>query len=165
MLPLGTSAVIIGFGFLVALGKLPIDLRTSIILIPIAHAIVALPFLVRATVPVLRSVDERLRDAARVLGASPARVWREIDLPIVNRAVLIGAGFAFAVSLGEFGATLFIVRPDAPTMPVAIYRLLSQPGALVFGQAMAMATLLMLVTGASVLAFDRLQAGRGWSDA
>jgi len=157
MLPLGTSAVIIGFGFLVALGNLPIDLRTSIILIPIAHAIVALPFLVRATVPVLSSVDERLRDAARVLGASPARVWREIDLPIVNRAVLIGAGFAFAVSLGEFGATLFIVRPDAPTMPVAIYRLLSQPGVLAFGQAMAMATLLMVVTGACVLLFDRLQ--------
>ena len=158
MLPLGTSAVIVGFGFLVALGNLPIDLRTSIILIPIAHAIVALPFLVRATVPVLRSVDERLREAARVLGAPPARVWREIDLPIVRRAVLIGAGFAFAVSLGEFGATLFIVRPDAPTMPVAIYRLLSQPGVLAFGQAMAMAVLLMAVTGASVLAFDRLQA-------
>ncbi len=157
MLPLGTSAVIVGFGFLVALGNLPFDLRTSIILIPIAHAIVALPFLVRATVPVLRSVDERLRDAARVLGASPARVWREIDLPIVRRALLIGAGFAFAVSLGEFGATLFIVRPDAPTMPVAVYRLLSQPGALAFGQAMAMAALLMLVTGLSVLAFDRLQ--------
>lgn len=158
MLPLGTSAVIVGFGFLVALGNLPIDLRTSVILIPIAHAIVALPFLIRATVPVLRSVDERLRDAARVLGAPPARVWREIDLPIVRRALLIGAGFAFAVSLGEFGATLFIVRPDAPTMPVAIYRLLSQPGVLAFGQAMAMATLLMVVTGACVIAFDRLQA-------
>jgi len=165
MLPLGTSAVIIGFGFLVALGNLPIDLRTTVILIPIAHAVVALPFIVRATVPVLRSVDERLRDAARVLGASPSRVWREIDLPIVRRAALVGAGFAFAVSLGEFGATLFIVRPDAPTMPVAIYRLLSQPGPLAFGEAMAMAALLMLVTGASVLAFDRLQAEPRRSDA
>ena len=110
MLPLGTSAVIVGFGFLVALGNLPFDLRTSVILIPIAHAIVALPFLVRATVPVLRSVDDRLRDAARVLGASPTRVWREIDLPIVKRAVLIGAGFAFAVSPGR-------VRRDAVHRP------------------------------------------------
>ena len=158
MLPLGTSAVIVGFGFLVALGHLPIDLRVSPLLIPIAHALVALPFVVRATVPVLRSIDRRLREAARVLGASPARVWREIDLPIVSRAALVGAGFAFAVSLGEFGATLFIVRPDTPTMPIAIFRLLSQPGALAFGQAMAMATLLMFVTGASVLAFDRLRA-------
>ena len=86
MLPLGTCAVIVGFGFLVALGNLPIDLRTSCMLIPIAHALVALPFVVRATVPVLRSVDQRLREAARVLGASPARVWREVDLPIVDRA-------------------------------------------------------------------------------
>jgi len=165
MLPLGTSAVIIGFGFLVALGNLPVDLRVSPILIPIAHAVVALPFLVRATVPVLRSVDERLRDAARVLGASPARVWREIDAPIIRRAALVGAGFAFAVSLGEFGATLFIVRPDAPTMPVAIYRLLSQPGVLAFGQALAMAVLLMAVTGACVLVFDRLQPPSRTSDA
>lgn len=163
MLPLGTSAVIVGFGFLVALGSLPfvpVDLRTSAVLIPIAHALVALPFLVRSVVPLLRSVDARLREAAAVLGASPARVWREIDLPIIGRSAVVGAGFAFAVSLGEFGATLFIVRPDVPTMPIAIYRLLGQPGALALGQSMAMATLLMLVTAVSVLALDRLRVGR-----
>ncbi len=157
MLPLGTSAVIVGFGFLLALGNLPIDLRVSPLLIPIAHALVALPLLVRATVPVMRSIDDRLRQVAAVLGASPARSWREVDLPIIGRAVAIGASFAFAVSLGEFGATLFIVRPDTPTMPIAIFRLLSQPGALAFGQAMAMATLLMLVTGVAVTLVDRLR--------
>jgi thiamine transport system permease protein len=157
MLPLGTSAVIVGFGFLVALGQLPIDLRTSVVLIPIAHALVALPFVVRATVPVLRSIDQRLRDAAAVLGASPARTWRALDLPIVSRAAMVGASFAFAVSLGEFGATLFIARPEAPTMPIAIFRLLSQPGSAAFGQAMAMATLLMAVTALAALAFDRLR--------
>lgn len=158
MLPLGTSAVIIGFGFLVALGRLPIDLRVSPALIPIAHALVALPFVVRATVPLMRSVDHRQREAAAVLGASPGRTWRLIDLPIIGRAALVGAGFAFAISLGEFGATLFIVRPDTPTMPIAIFRLLGQPGPLAAGQAMAMATLLMFVTAAAVLAFDRLRA-------
>ena len=120
----------------------------------------ALPFIVRATVPVLRSVDQRLREAAAVLGASPARAWRTVELPLVRRAALIGAGFAFAVSLGEFGATLFIVRPETPTMPVAIYRLLSQPGQLAFGQAMAMATLLMLLTALAVIALDRF--GASW---
>lgn len=157
MLPLGTSAVIVGFGFLVSLGQLPIDLRTSPLLIPIAHALVALPFVVRATVPLLRSIDRRLKEAAAVLGASPARTWRMVDLPMVGRALLVGGSFAFAVSLGEFGATLFIVRPDAPTMPIAIFRLLSQPGALAFGQAMAMATVLMAVTAIAALAFDRLR--------
>jgi len=157
MLPLGTSAVIVGFGFLVSLGQLPIDLRTSVILIPIAHALVALPFVVRATVPMLRSIDRRLRETAAVLGASPARTWRMVDLPLVGRALLVGGSFAFAVSLGEFGATLFIARPTAPTMPIAIFRLLSQPGTLAFGQAMAMATVLMAVTAIAALAFDRLR--------
>lgn len=156
-LPLGTSAVILGFGFLVALGTLPVDLRVSPLLIPIAHALVALPFVVRAVVPVMRSIDQQMHEAAAVLGASPSRTWRRIDLPIIARAALIGAGFSFAVSLGEFGATLFIVRPDTPTMPIAIFRLLGQPGALAFGQAMAMAALLMIVTAVAIVAIDRVR--------
>ncbi|CAN5861732.1 iron ABC transporter permease [soil metagenome] len=159
MLPLGTSAVIVGFGFLLSLGRLPIDLRTSPLLIPIAHALLALPFVVRAVTPVMRSVDRRLREAAMVMGASPARAWREVDLPLIGRAALVGGGFAFAVSLGEFGATVFIARPEAPTMPLAVFRLLSQPGTLSFGMAMAMATLLMLVTAATMLLIDRFRGG------
>jgi thiamine transport system permease protein len=159
MLPLGTSAVIVGFGLLISLAGPAADLRTSPLLIPIAHALVGLPFVIRATVPVIRSIDPRLRDAARVLGASPRHVWREIDLPIFRRALLVGAGFAFAVSLGEFGATVFIVRPDTPTMPIAVFRLLSQPGALAFGQAMAMATLLMVVTAVAIVLIDRFRSG------
>lgn len=157
MLPLGTSAVIVGFGFIVALDTPPLDLRSSWFIIPIAHTLVALPFVVRAAVPLMRSVDERIREAARVLGASPRRAWREVDAPMVGRAAAVGAGFAFAVSLGEFGATLFIARPDVPTLPIAVFRLLARPGALEFGEAMAMSTLLMLVTGASVLLIERLR--------
>ncbi|MDQ3937803.1 MAG: iron ABC transporter permease [Chloroflexota bacterium] len=159
MLPLGTSAVIVGFGFLVALGRLPLDLRTSPLLIPLAHALIALPFVVRAVAPVMRSVDRRLYDAATVLGASPARTWREVDLPLVSRAALVGAGFAFAVSVGEFGATVFIARPEAATMPLTVFRLLSQPGASSFGQAMAMSTLLMVVTAVAILLIDRFRSG------
>jgi thiamine transport system permease protein len=162
MLPLGTSAVIVGFGFIVALGRipgLPFDLRTSPLLIPIAHALIALPFVVRAVAPVMRSVDRRLREAAATLGAPPSRVWREVDWPLIRRATLVGAGFAFAVSLGEFGATLFIARPDTPTIPIAIYRFLGQPGAANFGSAMAMSVLLMVVTGLSILFIDRFRAG------
>lgn len=158
MLPLGTSAVTIGFGFLVALGE-PVDLRTTFWIVPLAHALIAIPFVVRTAVPLMRSVRHRLREAAAVLGAGPGRVWREIDLPIVRRAALVGAAFAFAVSLGEFGATSFIVRPDAPTLPIAIFRLLSQPGALTFGRAMALSVILMLLTGAAVFAIERLRAG------
>jgi thiamine transport system permease protein len=92
-----------------------------------------------------------------VLGAAPRRVWREIDGPILGRGALVGAGFAFAVSLGEFGATLFIARPDTMTIPVAIFRLLGQPGAANFSMAMALATLLMVLTAAAVVAIERLR--------
>ena len=156
MLPLGTSAVTIGFGFLVALGK-PIDLRTSPILLPIAHALVAIPFVVRTAVPVMRSVRQDLRDAAAMLGATPARVWRRIDLPMISRAGLVGAGFAFAVSLGEFGATSFLARPATPTLPIAIFRLLGRPGT--FPQALALATILMVLTAASMFAIERFRFG------
>ena len=157
LLPLGVSAVTIGFGFLIALDKPPFDLRASPVLIPIAHALVAAPFVARVLIPVLRSIDQRLRDTAAVLGASPGRVWREIDLPIVARALLVAAGFAFAISLGEFGATIFIARPDYPTLPVVIFRLLGQPGALNFGAAMAASVILMAVTALAILAIERFR--------
>jgi thiamine transport system permease protein len=159
MLPLGVSAVTVGFGFLVALDEPPLDLRGSPVLIPIAHAVVAVPFVVRVMTPVLRSIDDRLRESAAVLGASPARVWREVDLPIVARAALVAAGFAFAISLGEFGATVFIARPDYPTLPIVIFRLLGQPGSVNFGAAMAASTILMALTATAVLAIERFRVG------
>ncbi|MGH9085591.1 MAG: ABC transporter permease, partial [Acidimicrobiales bacterium] len=154
LLPLGTSAVTIGFGFLIALDS-PVDLRASPWLVPLAQALVALPFVVRTMTPVLRSIDARLREAAAVLGASPARAWREVDLPLVRRAVMVAAGFAFAVSVGEFGATTVIARADRPTVPVAIDRLLGRPGALNVGQAFALSVVLMLLTAVAVLLADR----------
>ena len=158
-LPLGVSAVTLGFGFLIALDTPPLDLRTSWMLVPIAHALIAIPFVVRIAAPVLRSIDPRLREAAAVLGAPPRRVWREVDLPVVTRALLVGAGFAFAISLGEFGATAFIARPDRPTLPVLIFRLLGQPGAQNFGAAMAASTILMVLTATAVLAIERVRVG------
>ncbi|WP_398859653.1 ABC transporter permease [Streptomyces chengmaiensis] len=157
MLPLGVSAVTVGFGFLIALDEPPLDLRASWILVPLAQALVGVPFVVRIMLPVLRAVDERLREAAAVLGASPLRAWREVDFPLVRRALLIAAGFAFAVSLGEFGATVFIARPDRPTLPVAVARLLGRPGELNYGQAMALSTILMAVCAAALLLLERVR--------
>ncbi len=160
MLPLGVSAVTVGFGFLIALDEPPLDLRSTWILVPLAQALVGVPFVVRTMLPVLRAVDQRLREAASVLGASPWRVWREVDLPMVRRALLIAAGFAFAVSLGEFGATVFIARPDNPTLPVAVARLLGRAGELNYGQAMALSTVLMVVCAVALLVLERLRTDR-----
>jgi thiamine transport system permease protein len=158
MLPLGTSAVTIGFGFIVALDW-PIDLRATRWLVPAAHALIAIPFVVRSTVPTLRSVPAETREAARVLGASPFRVWREIDLPIVSRAGMVGAAFAFVISLGEFGATSFVARPASATIPTMIFRLLSRPGQTSFGMAMALSVVLAGLTAAVVMAIDRARFG------
>jgi len=160
MLPLGVSAVTVGFGFLIALDEPPLDLRASWILVPLAQALVGVPFVVRTMLPVLRAVDARLREAAAVLGASPWRAWREVDLPMVRRALLVAAGFAFAVSLGEFGATVFIARPENPTLPVAVARLLGRPGDLNYGQAMALSTILMIVCAVALLVLERLRTDR-----
>ena len=156
MLPLGTSAVTLGFGFLLALDA-PLDLRSSVWIIPIAHSLVAIPFVVRTAVPVMRSVRHRLREAAATLGATPHQVWREVDLPLVTRAGLIGAGFAFAVSLGEFGATSFLALPTNPTLPTAIFRLLGRPGTESFTSAMALSTILMIGTAITILLIERLR--------
>ena len=157
MLPLGVSAVMLGFGFLIALNRPPVDLRGSWIILVIAHSLVAYPFVIRSLLPVLRGIPPNLREAAAVLGASPARVFFAVDLPIIARALLVGATFAFAVSMGEFGASLLLVRPEFTTMPVAIFRLLGQPGAANLGEALAMSSLLMAVVALGFVVMERFR--------
>jgi len=103
----------------------------------------------------LHSIQPRLRHAAAVLGASPRQVFAHVDLPLVGRAVLVSAAFAFTISVGEFGATALISRPEFPTIPVAIFRFLSQPGGMNYGQALALSTILMIVTGLGMLLIER----------
>lgn len=158
MLPLATSAVTLGFGFIIALDEPPLNLRTSALLIPLAHTLVAMPFVVRSVLPALRAIPPSVQEAAQVLGASSWKAWRMIDLPLISRALIVGATFAFTVSMGEFGASLFIARPDTPTMPVVIFRLLGQPGALNYGQAVAMSVLLMVVSASGFILIERLRA-------
>jgi len=157
MLPLGTSAVTLGLGFIVALNKPPLDLRASPVLVPLAHTLVAFPFVVRSLTPALRSIRPRLRQAGAILGASPGQIFQYIDLPLIGRAIIVAATFAFAISLGEFGATSLIARPEFSTVPMAIYRFISQPGALNYGQALALSTILMVVCAGGMLAIERLR--------
>ena len=163
MLPLGASAVMLGFGFVIAFDQGWLDFRSEPWIVPVVQALVAIPFVVRIVAPTLRAIDDRQREAAAVLGASPGRVRREIDLPIAARALAVAAGFAFAISLGEFGATVFLARPDNPTLPVAIFRFLGRPGELNVAQAYALAVILMVVAATSILLVDRIhRRGAGW---
>lgn len=157
MLPLGVSAVTLGFGFLITLDEPPLDFRDSPLLVPIAQALVALPLVVRTLAPVLGSVDDRQRQAAASLGAGPLRTFLTVDLPVLWKPLLAAAGFAFAVSLGEFGATAFLARDDNPTMPIVIFHLIGHPGAMNYGMGLAAAVVLAGTTALVMLAVERLR--------
>jgi thiamine transport system permease protein len=163
MLPLGASAVMLGLGFVIAFDEGWRDFRSEPWVVPVVQALVAVPFVVRIVVPTLRSIDPREREAAALLGASPGRVLREVDLPVAARGLAIAAGFAFAISLGEFGATVFLARADRPTLPVAIFRFLGRPGELNVSQAYALAVILMAVAAVSLVLVQRVgRRGAGW---
>jgi len=157
MLPLATSAVTLGFGFIIALDEPPLNLRQSAALIPIAHTLVAMPFVIRSILPALRSIPPNIKEAAAVLGASRLTIWRKIELPLITRSILVGATFAFTMSMGEFGASLFVARPEFPTIPIAIFRLIGQPGGANYGQALAMSSILMFVSAIAFLLIERLR--------
>jgi thiamine transport system permease protein len=154
LLPLGASAVTLGLGMIVVFNSPAFNLSSFPFLLPIAHSLVAFPFVLRTLQPALASIPPHLREAASTLGASPIKVWREVDLPILARAALVGVVFAFTISLGEFGATSFLTRPEFPTIPIAISRFLSLPGASNYGQALAMATILLVICAASIVLLE-----------
>ena len=157
MLPLGVSTVTLGFGYIIALARPPVDIRGSWVILVIAHSLVAYPVVIRSLLPVMRGMSPNLREAAAVLGATPAKVFLFIDLPIIAPALLVGATFAFAISMGEFGASLLLVRPEFTTMLVAIFRFLSLPGAANLGKALSMSTLLMAVVAVGFVAIERFR--------
>lgn len=161
MLPLGVSAVTVGFGLLLTMARpfgIDTDLRTTGVLVPIAQAVVAVPLVVRTMLPVLRAIDPRLREAAATLGAPPGRVLAGIDGALAARSVGLAIGFAFAVSLGEFGATSFLARPDTPTLPVVIFRLIGQPGPDNYGMALAASVVLAALTAGVMALAEQLRA-------
>jgi thiamine transport system permease protein len=161
MLPLATSAVTIGFGMLITFDHSPVDWRAAWWLVPVGHALVAVPFVVRAVLGVLRSLPPDLRHAAATLGASPLRAWATTTLPLLRRPLANAAGLAAAISLGEFGATSFLSRSGADTLPIAIERLLGRTGAVFQAQAFALSTILAAATVVIVLLVDAGGGGGG----
>lgn len=163
LLPLGVSAVTIGYGYLITFDEAPLRLRDHWYVVPLAHAAVAAPFVVRALVPAFGAVDSRVRDAAATLGAGRVRVWSTIDLPLVAPAIALASGFAAAISLGEFGATALLGRSGTPTAPFAITRLLGAPGVANRLAADALALTLVVATLILMTGAERVGAriGRG----
>ncbi|MFO7544889.1 MAG: iron ABC transporter permease [Trueperaceae bacterium] len=151
LLPLATSPVTLGFGYLLAYPAL----ATTFWGIPLAHALVAFPFVARTLLPALRAQPRSQLDAAALLGAGPVRTFVRVELPVLAPSLLTAAAFAFAISMGEFGASLLLVRPEYATLPVAIYDRLGRPGPLNFGAALGLSLVLMTVTALVMLVLQR----------
>lgn len=162
LLPLGVSSTTLGLGLLLVAGRPPVDLRSAGWLVPAAQALVALPVVVRTLLPAHRGVPSELLDAAATLGAAPRRRWWSVEFPLLRPALGAATVLAVLMCLGEFGATVFIARTSAPTVPVAIERLMSRPGGAGFGQAMALSCLLTLICCALVVVLEVLNRRARW---
>lgn len=160
MMPLGTSAATIGFGFLVAFGGPLLDLRGTWVIVPLIQATVAAPIVIRALVPAIHAIPPLLGEAAATCGANRVRRWVEVVGPLVRRPLVMACGLALAVSLGEFGATSFVSRSGSPTVPIAIGQLLGRPGAANVGQAMALSCILAGVCAGVFAVVDLVADGR-----
>ncbi|MFM8867648.1 MAG: ABC transporter permease [Ilumatobacteraceae bacterium] len=156
---LTVSSVTLGLALIVTFDTPPFDLRSWWLITPIAHALVALPIVVRTITPVVASISPGLSHAAATLGASPLRSWLGIQWPLVRPAVLAASAMSFAVSIGEFGATSLLTRRSSETMPVAIDRLLGRPGDLNQLGAYAMASILIVVCIVATALLDRRRVG------
>lgn len=155
LLPLATSPVTLAFGYLLTYPLLV----SSAWGVPLAHALLAFPFVTRTLLPAYRAQPRALADAAATLGADPVRTLLRVELPLLRPAILTALAFAVAVSMGEFGATLLLVRPEYATLPVAIFDRLGRPGAANYGEALALAVVLMALTAVVMLVLQR--RGRG----
>lgn len=154
LMPLGVSAVTLGLGLLISMHKplgIGIDLRSSILLIPIAQTLIALPLVVRTLNPRMQSISLRVKEAAAMLGASPLRILFTVELPLMRNAIGVAAGFSFAAALGEFGAAAFLVRGEEQTLPVVIAGLLTHPDPNSYGMGLAAAVLLGVLTATAMV--------------
>jgi len=153
-LPIVISAVSIGLGIIITFDTKPFDWRGAQFMLPLAHALVALPLVMRIISPVLQAIPDSLRQASSVLGASPRQTWLNIDFKIIRRAAISAAAVSATVSIGEFGASSFLARRGAETLPIMISRLLSRPGDSLQSQAFVLATLLVMFSLAIIFVID-----------
>jgi thiamine transport system permease protein len=152
-LPLIASPVTVAFGLLL----LYPDWTASLALLIAAYAVLAYPFVTKAMTAGLGSLPDNLGQVASTLGASPARTFWRVTLPLLSPALRRGMAFAAATALGEFAVTLFLSRPEWTTLTTLIYQRLGKPGAVNLDTAMLLACLLMLLSALVFVVIDSPQ--------
>ncbi|UTI62803.1 ABC transporter permease [Paraconexibacter antarcticus] len=168
-LPLVLPPAVAGIGLLAAFGAgglLGGPLQDAGIVLPftewavvIAVTFVASPFYLRQAISAFEAVDPTLTDAARTLGASPARTFLRVALPLAAGGLAAGWVLAFARGIGEFGATIVFagnVHGETQTLTLAIYEQLDTS----FDTALAVSVLLVVVSAGTLLSYKLLSQWR-----
>jgi putative spermidine/putrescine transport system permease protein len=146
--------VVLGVSLLMLISLTGLDLGMGQIVI--AHAIIALPFMMRNCMAAMRGIDPVLQEAAKTLGASDLRAFFEIVLPLAREGIVSGALLAFIISFNEFTLSYFLYTIDV--FPLSIW--LFQQSNTSFSPAIfAVSTLTIVITVLAILAVDVL-AGR-----
>jgi len=159
LFPIGASSIALGYGL--ARGAFGGSLSGTWMIVVIVHVLLAYPFCTRAVLSSKREMDEDLVRAAVSMGANRWRRFIDVHLPVLARGIMVSAVFAFAISLGEFGATLMVYSPEFSTMPVALFRFLSDGRDI--GAVAAYGALIVLITATSVFGLEMIGKGvRRW---
>lgn len=168
-LPLVLPPAVAGIALLAAFGRgglLGDALADGGIVLPftewavvLAVTFVASPFYLRQAIAAFQAVDPGLIEAARTLGASPARTLRRVSLPLAASGLAAGWVLAFARGLGEFGATIVFagsVRGETQTLTLAIYDQLDAD----FDVAIALGVLLIVLSAGVLGSYKLLSSWR-----
>jgi putative spermidine/putrescine transport system permease protein len=149
--PLIVPPVVIGFGLLLFLSKAGITNGMARLLL--GHVIVTLPYCIRTSLASLLGSDQRLTEAAMVLGATERQAFWTITLPLIRTGVVTGAIFAFAISMDDVSISLFLSDPSATTLPVTLVSNMRAAFDLTIAAA---AVVLIAVTALLIVVLDRV---------
>lgn len=149
--PLIVPPVVIGFGLLLFLSKAGITNGMARLLL--GHVIVTLPYCIRTSLASLLGSDQRLTEAAMVLGATERQAFWTITLPLMRTGVVTGAIFAFAISMDDVSISLFLSDPSATTLPVTLVSNMRAAFDLTIAAA---AVVLIAVTALLIVVLDRV---------
>jgi molybdate transport system permease protein len=131
----------------------------------VALIFVSAPFFLRQAIAAFATMDPRLPEAARTLGAGPFRVFATVAVPSARQGLASGLALAWGRALGEFGATLLFagsLEGVTQTAPLAIFSAFSRPGG--FDAALALSAVLIVVSALILIGVKLLGADRALED-
>lgn len=157
MTPYIVPGTVMGIGLIIAFNKPPIILYGTALIVIISYFIRRLPYSVRSASSILQQIDPDLEDAGISLGASPARAFRKVAMPLMIPGIVSGAVMSWITSINELSASILLYVGNTTTMPIRIYAWILGG---YFGPAAALATILLVTTGVALFLLNVFGRGK-----